>query len=239
MFVFVDEAIAAGRSDESQGRRVVSRVVVGGVGARNRVVAGQAAYSLTVPRVQEHYAWSARTTIFWAPIRSRNDIKSGNRICITEHVTRSEAISWCQMVPGVGLEPTCPLGQPVLSGPRLPVAPPGHARHGSRLCPVRPLAPNPLLPLHSRSSPVADRPPARPEQHRGRGRRLWTQENRPQRGLNQCWPGQTYAATALACPGSAASGPAGSVAGAAVGLASPSTASHRAERARSARAPVR
>ena len=30
MFVFVDEAIAAGRSDESKGQRVVSRVVVGG-----------------------------------------------------------------------------------------------------------------------------------------------------------------------------------------------------------------
>ena len=30
-------------------------------------------------------------------------------------------------VPGVGLEPTSPLGQPVLSGPRQPVAPPGHA----------------------------------------------------------------------------------------------------------------
>ena len=30
LFVFVDEAIAAGRSDESKGQRVVSRVVVGG-----------------------------------------------------------------------------------------------------------------------------------------------------------------------------------------------------------------
>ena len=30
MFVFVDQAIAAGRSDGSKGRRVVSRVVVGG-----------------------------------------------------------------------------------------------------------------------------------------------------------------------------------------------------------------
>ena len=30
MFVFVDEAIAAGRSDESKGQRVASRVVVGG-----------------------------------------------------------------------------------------------------------------------------------------------------------------------------------------------------------------
>ena len=29
-FVFVDEAAAAGRSDESKGHRVVSRVVVGG-----------------------------------------------------------------------------------------------------------------------------------------------------------------------------------------------------------------
>ena len=35
----------------------------------------------------------------------------------------------------MGLEPTCPLGQPVLSGPRLPVAPPGHVRHGSP-CPA-------------------------------------------------------------------------------------------------------
>ena len=37
MFVFVDEAIAAGRSDESKGQRVVSRVVVGG-GARGGAV---------------------------------------------------------------------------------------------------------------------------------------------------------------------------------------------------------
>ena len=46
------------------------------------------------------------------------------------------------MVPGVGLEPTRPLGQPVLSGPRLPVAPPGHARQGSRSRMVR--LPTPL-----------------------------------------------------------------------------------------------
>ena len=37
MFVFVDEAIAAGRSGESKGQRVVSRVVVG-VGAGNSAV---------------------------------------------------------------------------------------------------------------------------------------------------------------------------------------------------------
>ena len=61
------------------------------------------------------------------------------------------------MVPGVGLEPTCPLGQPVLSGPRLPVAPPGHARHGTAVglahppapakcaCPLRSVVQAPLL----------------------------------------------------------------------------------------------
>ena len=38
MFVFVDEAIAAGRSDESKGQRVASRVVVGvGVSGRSLV----------------------------------------------------------------------------------------------------------------------------------------------------------------------------------------------------------
>ena len=42
------------------------------VGARNRVVGGQAAHSLTVPGMQTHHAWSAHTTTFWAPTPERS-----------------------------------------------------------------------------------------------------------------------------------------------------------------------
>ena len=53
MFVFVDEAIAAGRSDESKGQRVVSRVVVGGgcVGVVAGLASGGAGVCEAPPRL--------------------------------------------------------------------------------------------------------------------------------------------------------------------------------------------
>ena len=51
---------------------------------------------------------------------------SGAQSCETKVGFGANTRSSGLVVPGVGVEPTCPLGQPVLSGPRLPVAPPGH-----------------------------------------------------------------------------------------------------------------
>ena len=51
----------------------------------------------------------------------------------SEFFRSPEGPSFVFAVPGVGIEPTCPHGQPLLRGSRLPIPPPGPVMHGSGL----------------------------------------------------------------------------------------------------------